>query len=168
MGNIYPSISEKLAELNIDIYHYEDIVRCYILARLNIQHSKQPDFEDGIHTAEFATEVSRYQFQPPDAYYHSPAFSDLCRELVATGMDRKCRPNWTAFSKWCYYNFFEIYLTDSAIANLYYPIKTPPLSQNHCEHYINLCIYYIYLKEICRRRRINRSFFSLIPASLVG
>ena len=91
MSNIYPAISEKLAELNIDIYHYEDIVRCYILARLNIQHSKQPDFEDGIHSAEFATEVSCYQLQPADAYYHNPAFCALCRELVAAGIDRNHR-----------------------------------------------------------------------------
>ena len=35
MSNIYPSIQEKLAALNIDIYHYEDIVRCYALAKLN-------------------------------------------------------------------------------------------------------------------------------------
>ena len=47
MSNIYPSILEKLAALNIDIYHYEDIVRCYALAKLNIEHSKQPDYTDG-------------------------------------------------------------------------------------------------------------------------
>ncbi len=64
MSNIYHSILEKLAARNIDIYHYEEIVRCYLLARRNIQHSKQPDFEDEIHTAEFAGEVSCYQLQP--------------------------------------------------------------------------------------------------------
>ena len=61
MSNIYPSILEKLAALNIDIYHYEDIVRCYALAKLNIEHSGNPDYTDGIHSAEFDTEVSRYQ-----------------------------------------------------------------------------------------------------------
>ena len=34
MGNIYPSISEKFTALNIDIYHYEEIVRGYVLAKL--------------------------------------------------------------------------------------------------------------------------------------
>ena len=66
MSNIYPSILEKLAALNIDIYHYEDIVRCYALAKLNIEHSKQPDYTDGIHTTEFSAEISRYQLLPPD------------------------------------------------------------------------------------------------------
>ena len=42
MSNIYPSILEKLAARNIDIYHYEDIVRCYALAKLNIEHSGNP------------------------------------------------------------------------------------------------------------------------------
>ena len=46
MSNIYPSILEKFTPLNIDIYHYEDIVRCYALAKLNIEHSKQPDYTD--------------------------------------------------------------------------------------------------------------------------
>mgnify|MGYP006992102441 CR=1 FL=1 len=57
MSNIHQSILEKLAALNIDIYHYEDIVRCYILAKLNISHSKCTDYTDGIHTAEFDAEV---------------------------------------------------------------------------------------------------------------
>ncbi len=61
MSNIYPSILEKLAALNIDIYHYEDIVRCYALAKLNIEHSRKPDYADGIHTAEFDAEISQYQ-----------------------------------------------------------------------------------------------------------
>ena len=71
MSNIYPSILEKLAALNIDIYHYEDIVRCYALAKLNIEHSGNPDYTDGIHTAEFTAEISRYQLLLPDAepYY---------------------------------------------------------------------------------------------------
>ena len=60
MSNVYHSISKKLTELNIDIYHYEDIVRCYVLAKLNIKHSKNPDYADGIHTAEFAAEASQY------------------------------------------------------------------------------------------------------------
>ena len=47
MSNIYPSILEKLAALNIDIYHYDDIVRCYALAKLNIEHSKHPDYTAG-------------------------------------------------------------------------------------------------------------------------
>ena len=66
MSSLYHSISEKLAGLNIDIYHYEDIVRCYILAKLNIEHSKCSDYTDGIHTAEFDTEVFQYQLLPPD------------------------------------------------------------------------------------------------------
>ena len=66
MSNIYPSILEKLAALNIDIYHYEDIVRCYALAKLNIEHSQNSDYADGIHTAEFAAEASRYQLLYPD------------------------------------------------------------------------------------------------------
>ncbi len=36
MSNICHSILEKLTALNIDIYHYEDIVRCYALAKLNM------------------------------------------------------------------------------------------------------------------------------------
>ena len=56
MSNIYPSILEKLAALNIDIYHYEDIVRCYALAKLNIEHSKKPDYADGIHMADIYIE----------------------------------------------------------------------------------------------------------------
>lgn len=93
MSNIHPSISETLAALNIDIYHYEDIVRCYALAKLNIEHSKQPDYTDGIHTAEFATEASRYQLLSPDEnpYYDSPAFFSLCSDLVSAGMDKNCR-----------------------------------------------------------------------------
>lgn len=76
MSNIYHSILEKLAALNIDIYHYEDIVRCYILAKLNIEHSRRPDYVDGIHTAEFDAEVSRYQLLPSNGepYYDSAAF----------------------------------------------------------------------------------------------
>ena len=93
MSNIYPSISEKLAALNIDIYHYEDIVRCYALAKLNIERSGKPGYTDGIHTTEFAAEASRYQLLSPDEtpYYDSPAFFSLCSELVSTGMDKDCR-----------------------------------------------------------------------------
>ena len=93
MSNIYPSISEKLAALNIDIYHYQDIVRCYSLAQLNIEHSKHSDYNDGIHTAEFVTEASRYQLLPPNVkpYYDNSAFFAFCCELVSTGMDKDCR-----------------------------------------------------------------------------
>ena len=100
MSNIYPSISEKLNALNIDIYHYEDIVRCYALAKLNIEHSKQPDYADGIHTAEFAVEISRYQLLSPDEnpYYDSHAFFSLCSELVSAGMDKDCRLLFEAFT----------------------------------------------------------------------
>ena len=42
MSNIYPSILEKLAALNIDIFHYEDIVCCYVLAKLNIMLFRSP------------------------------------------------------------------------------------------------------------------------------
>ena len=93
MSNIHHSILEKLAALNIDIYHYEDIVRCYVLAKLNIEHSKKPDYTDGIHTAEFDEEVSRYQLLPPDVkpYYDSSAFFSLCSELASAGMDKDCR-----------------------------------------------------------------------------
>ena len=93
MSNIYHSISEKLAALNIDIYHYKDIVRCYALAKLNIEHSRKPDYSDGIHSAEFDTEVARYQLLPPDGkpYYDSAAFFALCNELVSAGMDKDCR-----------------------------------------------------------------------------
>ncbi len=90
MSNIHQSILEKLTALNIDIYHYEEIVRCYAQAKLNIEHSQKPDYTDGIHTAEFAAEVSRYQLLSPDEnpYYDSPAFFSLCSELVSTGMDK--------------------------------------------------------------------------------
>ena len=44
MSNIHQSILEKLTALNIDIYHYEDLVRCYALAKLNIEHSGKPDY----------------------------------------------------------------------------------------------------------------------------
>ena len=93
MSNIYPSILEKFTALNIDIYHYEDNVRCYALAKLNIEHSRKPDYTDGIHTAEFGAEVSRYQLLPPDVkpYYDSAAFFALCSELVSAGMDTDCR-----------------------------------------------------------------------------
>ena len=76
MSNICHFIPEKLTALNIDIYHYEEIVRCYILAKLNIEHSRRPDYTDGIHTAEFDEEVSRYQLLPPDVkpYYDSSLF----------------------------------------------------------------------------------------------
>jgi hypothetical protein len=100
MSNIYPSILEKLAALNIDIYHYEDIVRCYALAKLNIEHSRKPDYADGIHTAEFAAEASRYQLLSPDAepYYDSPAFFSLCSELASTGLDKDCRLFFESFA----------------------------------------------------------------------
>ena len=93
MSNIYPSILEKFTALNIDIYHYEDIVRCYALAKLNIEHSRKSDYVDGIHTADFAAEVSRYQLLPSDEnpYYDSPAFFSLCSALVSAGMDKDCR-----------------------------------------------------------------------------
>jgi len=93
MSNIYPSILEKLVALNIDIYHYEDVVRCYALAKLNIEHSQKPDYTDGIHTAEFAAEASRYQLLSSDEnpYYDSPAFFSLCGALVSAGMDEDCR-----------------------------------------------------------------------------
>ncbi len=93
MSNICHSILEKLTALNIDIYHYEDIVRCYALAKLNIEHSRKPDYTDGIHSAEFGAEVSRYQLLPPDGkpYYDSAAFFALCSEFVSAGMDKDCR-----------------------------------------------------------------------------
>ena len=100
MSNIYPSILEKFTALNIDIYHYEDVVRCYALAKLNIEHSKKPDYADGIHTTEFAAEVSRYQLLSPDEnpYYDSPAFFSLCSELVSAGMGKDCRLFFEAFA----------------------------------------------------------------------
>ena len=100
MSNIYPYILEKLVALNIDIYHYEDIVRCYALAKLNIEHSRRPDYADGIHTAEFSADVSRYQLLSPDAepYYDSSAFFSLCSELVSAGMDKNCRLFFEAFA----------------------------------------------------------------------
>ena len=93
MSNIYPSILEKFTTLNIDIFRHEDIARCYALAKLNIEHSRKPDYADGIHTADFAAEVSRYQLLSPDENpcYDSPAFFSLCSELVSTGMDKDCR-----------------------------------------------------------------------------
>ena len=93
MSNIYPSILKKIAALNIDIFHYEEIVRCYALAKLNIEHSSKPDYTDGIHTTEFAAEISRYQLLPSDEnpYYDSPAFFSLCSALVSAGMDKDCR-----------------------------------------------------------------------------
>jgi len=100
MSNIYSSILENLAALNIDIYHYEDIVRCYALAKLNIEHSKKPDYTDGIHSAEFGAEVSQYQLLPPDVqpYYDSTAFFALCSEFVSAGMDKDCRLFFEAFA----------------------------------------------------------------------
>ncbi len=100
MSNIYPSILEKVTALNIDTYHYDDIVRCYALVKLNIEHSKQPDYTDGIHTTEFAAEISRYQLMPSDEnpYYDSPAFFSLCSELVSEGMDKNCRLFFEAFT----------------------------------------------------------------------
>lgn len=100
MSNIYPSILEKFTALNIDIFHYEDIVRCYTLTKLNIEHSKQPDYTDGIHTAEFAAKASRYQLLSSDEtpYYDSPAFFSLCSELVSAGMDKDCRLFFESFA----------------------------------------------------------------------
>ena len=100
MSNIYPSILEKLAALNIDIYHYEDLVRCYGFAKLNIERSRKPDYADGIHTAEFAVEASQYQLLSPDAepYYDSPAFFSLCSELASTGLDKDCRLFFESFA----------------------------------------------------------------------
>ena len=100
MSNICHSILEKLTALNIDIYHYEDIVRCYALAKLNIGHSRKPDYTDGIHTAEFTAEASRYQLLSPDAepYYDSPAFFSLCSELASTGLDKDCRLFFESFA----------------------------------------------------------------------
>ena len=88
MSNIRQSILEKLAALNIDIYHYEEIVRSYALAKLNIEHSQKPDYTDGIHTAEFASEASRYQLLPSgeSPYYDSPAIFSFCSTLVSAGM----------------------------------------------------------------------------------
>ena len=93
MSNIYRSISKKLTALNVDIYHYEDIVRCYILAKLNIEHSKRPNYTDGIHTEEFASEAFRYQLLSPNTkpYYDSSTFFSLCSELASAGIDKDCR-----------------------------------------------------------------------------
>ncbi len=100
MSNIYPSILKKIAALNIDIFHYEEIVRCYALAKLNIEHSKRSDYIDGIHTADFVAEASRYQLLSSDAtpYYDSPAFFSLCSVLVSAGMDKDCRLFFEAFA----------------------------------------------------------------------
>ena len=100
MSNIYPSILENFTALDIDIFHHEDIVRCYALAKLNIEHSKQPDYTDGIHTADFAAEVTRHQLLPADGkqYYDSPAFFSLCSELVSAGMVKNCRLFFEAFA----------------------------------------------------------------------
>ena len=100
MSNIYPSILEKFTALNIDIYHYEDIVRCYALAKLNIEHSRKPDYTDGIHSAEFDAEIARYQLLPPDGkpYYDSAAFFALCSALVSAGMDKDCRLFFEAYA----------------------------------------------------------------------
>ena len=100
MRNIYHTISEKLAALNIDIFHYEDIVRCYSLAKLNIDHSRKPDYADGIHTAEFTAEASRYQLLSPDVnpYYDSATFFTLCSELTSTGMNKDCRLFFESFA----------------------------------------------------------------------
>ena len=100
MSNIYPSILEKFTALNIDIFRHEDIARCYALAKLNIEHSRKPDYTDGIHTAEFASEASRYHLLPSDEspYYDSPAFFSLCSELVSTGMDKDCQLFFEAFA----------------------------------------------------------------------
>ena len=100
MSNICHSILEKLTALNIDIYHYEDIVRCYVLAKLNIEHSRRPDYADGIHTAEFSAEVSRYQLLPPDVqpYHESSTFFSFCSELASAGMDKDCQLFFEAFA----------------------------------------------------------------------
>ena len=100
MSNIYPSISEKFTALNIDIFRHEDIARCYALAKLNIEHSRKPDYTDGIHTAEFAAEVSRYQLLSSngESYYDSAAFFALCSELVSADMDKDCRLFFEAFA----------------------------------------------------------------------
>jgi integrase len=93
MGNTYHFISEKLAALGIDIYHYEDVVRCYILARLNIQHSSHPEYDDGIYSEEFQKAVSLYQLDISDreSDYHSPAFFSLCGSLAEVGLDKDDR-----------------------------------------------------------------------------
>ena len=100
MSNIYPSILEKFTALNIDIFRLEDIVRCYALAKLNIEHAQKPDYADGTHTAEFTAEASRYQLLSPDEnpYYDSPAFFSFCGELVSAGMDKNCRLFFEAFA----------------------------------------------------------------------
>ncbi len=100
MSNIHQSILEKLIALNIDIYHYDDIVRHYALAKLNIKHSRKPDYADGVHSAEFDTEVARYQLLPPNGkpYNDSAAFFALCSELVSAGMDKDCRLFFEAFA----------------------------------------------------------------------
>ena len=41
LSNIHQSILEKLTARNVDIYHYEEVVRCYDLAKLNIEHSQK-------------------------------------------------------------------------------------------------------------------------------
>lgn len=100
MSEIHQSISEKLTALNIDIYHYEEVVRCYALAKLNIEHSRKPDYTDGIHSAEFDAEIARYQLLSPDGkpYYDSPAFFSLCSALVSAGMDKDCRMFFEVFA----------------------------------------------------------------------
>ena len=132
MGDIYRSISEELAALNIDIYHYEDVIGCYCLAKLNIKHAKLPDYTDGIHTAEFAAEASLYQLLLPNVkpYYNSSVFFSLCSELVLAGMDKDCR---------LFFEFFSPFL----VADWDRLVSVFP--KEHCERLAN--VLYLILKS---------------------
>lgn len=92
MSNSYRSISERLATLNIDIYHYEDIVRCYSLAKLNIKHSEHSDYADGIHAAEFDAVASQFQLLSPNVkrFCDNSAFFSLYSELADCFLNPSC------------------------------------------------------------------------------
>ena len=88
MSNIHQSIIEMLTALNIYIYHYEEIVRCYALAKFNIEHSGKLDYTDGVHSAEFdadtgedliTVDIGKLRF-----------FDDLCffKPLLSSNWDK--------------------------------------------------------------------------------
>ena len=64
MNNTHKTISDHLNALNIDVTNYEALVRCYILAQLNIQYSSGLEYKDGVNAGGFGRICVKYRLLP--------------------------------------------------------------------------------------------------------
>lgn len=101
MNNTHKTISDHLNALNIDVTNYEALVRCYILAQLNIQYSSGLEYKDGVNAGGFGRICVKYRLLPtaPESnYLHNPAFPLFCKELAQNGMANDYRLFFESFA----------------------------------------------------------------------